>query len=320
VPRNYSYDHKPQQLLADLALSDCPCCGGTARREIGTDNGFRVEKCLAADCGMVYVNPRPTLEGLAVFYRTYFSINSETSQSWAEENELIIEGICDWIMEGRSTPGDLLDVGCAFGHQLEMASKRGWRTMGIEPSPTAAAIARKIARGPVQRCGIEEADLQPMSFDAVVSVYVLEHVAYPLEMMRRIFNVLRPGGQAIIRVPYTEPLMPAFRVLGRPLMHAPMHLNDFSPNLMRRIGRSVGFLRVEIEAGPLRRSKDPIERLGVLFLGNTAIILQKMSGGRILSPLAGGFCYRFWKGQTLGCLAQLEQIPFEFTHNPRCLK
>ena len=218
MPRNYSYNHKPQQLLANLALTDCPCCGGTARRKIGTDNGFRVEKCLAADCGMVYVNPRPTPECLGVFYTTYFCNSSETPQSWAEENGLINGRVCDWIMEGRSTPGDLLDVGCAFGHMLEMASRRGWRTMGIEPSPTAAAIARQIARGPVQQCGIEEAELQPMSFDAVVSLYVLEHVAYPLEMRGRIFDVLRPGGQAIIRVPYTEPLMPAFRLLGYPAL------------------------------------------------------------------------------------------------------
>lgn len=293
MARKSSQTHKPPEMMAGLRESPCPCCRGRDLRHVGEDNGFRVEKCRR--CGMVFVNPRPTPEGLKVFYETYFHEDEETEAVWDLASAAIFEDILRWIAEGRSRPGDLLDVGCAFGGLLERAIRAGWTATGIEPSPSAAAVARRIEGATVLECGIEEADLEPESFDAVASVYVLEHVADPLDMMRRIERVLRPGGQAIVRVPWVEPLMPAFRALRRPLIHAPMHLNDFSPRVMRRIGRELGFREVLVDPGSPRKSPDRMERLGALVLGNSAKILDRATRGRVVFPFAGSYSYRFFK-------------------------
>ena len=295
MPRYYSCDHKPVELLAGLAETACPCCGESSSRTIGQDNGFAVVKCRAEDCGMVYVNPRPTPQGLKEFYRTYYPEQADVSDRWEDEMHLIFDEVCDWMMQGRNAPGDVLDVGCSYGHFLSNAARRGWRTTGIEPSPGAAAMARNLTGGPVQECGIESAELTPGSFDAVVSLYVLEHVPDPRSVIKRIYDVLLPSGQAIIRVPYAEPFMPFFKLLRRPLMLAPMHLNDFSPKVMSRIGREVGFSRIEVEVGCPRRSSDMVERVGAFVLGNAAKFAESCSRGRLLLPLAGAFSYRLWK-------------------------
>ena len=42
---------------------------------------------------------------------------------------------------------------------------------------------------------------EPLSFDACVSNYVLEHVGHPLHHLREVERVLRPGGRYIFRTP-----------------------------------------------------------------------------------------------------------------------
>jgi len=287
--------HRPLEVMQALASRPCPVCGASDSRLLGMDGEFRVEKCLTPDCGLVYANPRPTPQGLEVFYQTYFSESDDAPDALRNENLAIMEDVCTWIMQGRDTPGDLLDVGCAFGQLLQMAHAQGWRTQGVEPSANAAAHAVRVAGGPVQACGIEDAVLEPESVDAVVSLYVLEHVVDPMGMMHRIHEVLRPGGQAVIRVPWVEPLMPVFRAMGRPLIQAPMHLNDFSPTVMRRIASDLGFARVDVDPGRPRRSTELVEWVGATVLGNVAYGVHRASGGRVLFPYAGSYSYRFHK-------------------------
>lgn len=43
--------------------------------------------------------------------------------------------------------------------------------------------------------------LESGSFDLVVSDYVCEHIEHPLELMREVFRVVRPGGCYIFRTP-----------------------------------------------------------------------------------------------------------------------
>ena len=43
------------------------------------------------------------------------------------------------------------------------------------------------------------------SFDSVLSVAVLEHVKTPWECTRELFRILKPGGTAVICVPFLQP-------------------------------------------------------------------------------------------------------------------
>jgi SAM-dependent methyltransferase len=44
------------------------------------------------------------------------------------------------------------------------------------------------------------------SFDAVISIAVLEHVKYPVRAAAEILRVLKPGGEIIVSVPFLQPL------------------------------------------------------------------------------------------------------------------
>ena len=99
----------------------------------------------------------------------------------------------DW--QGR----DVLDLGCAGGFMAEALAARGARVTGIDPAEGAIAAARAHARAQGLRIGYdlgvgEALPYDAASFDAVVCVDVLEHVADLHKVISQVARTLRPGG------------------------------------------------------------------------------------------------------------------------------
>lgn len=291
MPRYYHYDGlEPENLHA----IPCPVCDGERQSVVGIDNGFSIQRCLTPGCGFVFVNPRPNDEQLAAFYAKYYDADAQVPDKWNSEMGDLFDECAEWV--GAHAPdGEVLDVGCSFGHFLGRMERRGWRTVGIEPSPVAAEYAQAHLKGRIFPEPFERVDLEPARFDAVVSLYVLEHLSEPRAFVQKVHDLLKPGGLAIIRVPYTAPLFPLQRLLGRSLMYAPMHLNDFSPSTMEKLGTRVGFSRCEVHVGQRRRAHDLVENIGARILGGLGRVVEIASGGRAIFPLVGALSYRLYK-------------------------
>jgi 2-polyprenyl-6-hydroxyphenyl methylase / 3-demethylubiquinone-9 3-methyltransferase len=93
----------------------------------------------------------------------------------------------------------VLDLGCAGGFMAEAMTALGARVTGIDPAAHALEAARRHARnsglGITYDVGVGEAlPYDNASFDAVVCVDVLEHVADLNKVLAEVTRVLRPGG------------------------------------------------------------------------------------------------------------------------------
>lgn len=98
----------------------------------------------------------------------------------------------DW--RGKS----VLDLGCAGGFMAEALDDRGARVTGIDPAKDAIAAAQAHAanRNITYDVGVGEAlPYGDASFDAVVCVDVLEHVADLSQVLSEVSRVLKPDGQ-----------------------------------------------------------------------------------------------------------------------------
>lgn len=93
-----------------------------------------------------------------------------------------------WRGQGR-----LLDVGCASGRFIRQMSEIGWRVAGIELDREAAAKARRVSTDVFVGDPVD-ADFAPGAFDVITSFHVIEHLARPLETLRRMLTWLAPGG------------------------------------------------------------------------------------------------------------------------------
>jgi 2-polyprenyl-3-methyl-5-hydroxy-6-metoxy-1,4-benzoquinol methylase len=100
---------------------------------------------------------------------------------------------------GNRTGKDVLDVGCGFATTSQHIQKLGNRVTGVESSAEACRVAR-------ERIGeVIEADLQDFTtarrFDAILFADVLEHLAWPIGVLRRYTSMLKDGGSVIVSLP-----------------------------------------------------------------------------------------------------------------------
>lgn len=98
----------------------------------------------------------------------------------------------------------LFDLGCGNGSVASLLDNDGWEVTGVDPSTEGIAAAR--AAYPTLRLEVGSAyeDLVGRfgRFPVLVSLEVVEHVYAPRDYARTVFDLLEPGGTAIISTPY----------------------------------------------------------------------------------------------------------------------
>jgi SAM-dependent methyltransferase len=109
--------------------------------------------------------------------------------------------------------GYVLDAGCGSGNIALALARRGYRVLGIDAAPQMIELARGEARASgVPGAEFRVADvcmteIEPCSFDAVVSSSVLEYIADDTGLVRRLATILRPGGHLLISAPNAASLL-----------------------------------------------------------------------------------------------------------------
>ncbi len=191
---------------AGRSLSHVPCnrCGREVTR--GVHNISRLVQCV--NCGLIFVNPRPPFEELARQYEdAYFNCPEPTfggyedyegdradiQKTFRQRTALLLP----WIRTDRPR---LLDIGCATGLFLEVASEVGWEVEGIDIS--AYALTRARSKGfSVHRGTLTELALPAGAYDVVTMWDLIEHVPDPAGLLGECRRLLRPGGLLAISTP-----------------------------------------------------------------------------------------------------------------------
>ena len=100
------------------------------------------------------------------------------------------------------------EIGPGAGDMSLALCRRGMHGMGVEFSPSAAAIARSTLRGPIERgqYKLVEGDFMAMDspgsgFDLALSLMVMEHVQDDAEFLDRMVRLVKPGGLVMVCVP-----------------------------------------------------------------------------------------------------------------------
>jgi SAM-dependent methyltransferase len=101
---------------------------------------------------------------------------------------------------GKRTGLRVLDVGCGFATTSERIQKLGNEVTGIEESADACEVAAKRVAHVVQ-ADLQSADLGDAQFDVLIFADVLEHLAWPVGVLKRYLRWLAPGGSVVISLP-----------------------------------------------------------------------------------------------------------------------
>jgi SAM-dependent methyltransferase len=216
----------------------CRACGGRGNAQF-VKRGFVVAGC--ADCGCRFVpDPVPA----ATYDEAYFAGEGACGYGgYLLDRDLILANFARrarWIASlGRGTR--LLDVGAAYGFFVAAARAEGFDASGLEPVAACAAFARRELGVEIVTGRIEDAPLPRGGFDVVTLFDVIEHLARPGLALRRIHELLAPGGIVVIETGDLDGLLA--RVVGSRWYYydPPQHLTYFSLASLERLLQRTGF-------------------------------------------------------------------------------
>ena len=232
----------------------CGICNST-KNEIVVDNdryNMKVSTVCCNNCGFIFVNPRPSPESMAKFYRDdyrkfYESIESP-SQDYikAGKFEARAAAAVDMVKKAAAEINydilRVLDIGCAQGTVLDTLKKNGVGSqfVGIEPSPTFAQYARELVGCHVFNGTLDEFQKtdngRKDGFNLVLLSHVLEHFNEPVYELKRIHGMLDDGGLLYVEVPNVC----SSRGAGMSSFHL-AHLSLFYPETLVAALKEAGF-------------------------------------------------------------------------------
>ncbi len=214
---------------------------------LDTVDGVNVIDCRA--CGFAHVSPLPSDAELKQFYEQefyqherpkYFDETKEDLPWWMATYNNYYE-----ILERRIKGRTLLDIGSGPGHFLACGKKRGWETVGIEPSAPAARYSEKRGLTAVNDFFSYDRAKKLGTFDVVHAAMVLEHVPDPIGFIEDMKKMIKKGGHIAIFCP--NDYNPLQQILRAERGFAPWwvvpkhHLNYFSVESMKQLLTRLGF-------------------------------------------------------------------------------
>lgn len=258
----------------DSLRSRCYLCGSSGKAlysslpdRTGRAHGrWDLQRCVA--CGLLWLDPQPSAAALSDAYQAYYTHRVASAESLHKRlHDAIMHSHLQrrfryrlhapagvWPLSrlhpgGESELGSavmflmaprgsarLLDVGCGNGRFLIRMRRLGWSVEGVDPDPTAIALARR-ARLRVREGDVESQDYPSDHFDAICLNHVIEHVADPIALLRSCRRILKPDGQLVVTTPNTSAL--GHRLFGSHWFHLdpPRHLFLFNGPTLRETAK-----------------------------------------------------------------------------------
>jgi 2-polyprenyl-3-methyl-5-hydroxy-6-metoxy-1,4-benzoquinol methylase len=200
------------------------------------DEYFTVVEC--NECGLGFVNPRPTITEIQKYYPAEYFRGSGT-QNHDRYLRRRFAAEARYLRELEKTGGRmrLLDVGCATGGFPRFMAARGWDVEGVEISES----SERITDFHVYKQEFQDIPVNEPTYDAVTAWAVLEHVHNPMAYFQKASRILKAGGSFVF-------LVPNFRsTASRHLFceDVPRHLYFFSRETVGRYLKRTGLMLVK---------------------------------------------------------------------------
>ena len=193
----------------------CLLCGSTDRRVVertgammcDDDHGsFTFQRC--AQCGLVYLSPRPTAEDVAAFYPSYY-LPHRGAEAWGRWSFLTSIGLraevgrrVDRMRRFLDGPASVLDLGCGRPDFLFAAHEAfGGPSVGVDFAAPSWQDERFAA------LDLRDGDpsvLDPSTlgrFDAITMWHYLEHDYAPRRTLERLHAAAHASTHLFVEVP-----------------------------------------------------------------------------------------------------------------------
>lgn len=184
-----------------------------------------------------------------------------------------------------------LDVGCATGTHVQIFTDLGLDACGVDPSEQPILLGQQAGRN-LYLGTLDEVNFPSESFDLISSYEVIEHVPNPVEFLKEITRVLKPGGVLILGTGNFDSWT---RRLRRDrwdffnLMGHGGHICFYSPKTFKKIAPMVGLQLVKANTYSLR------------FFEKEEVSWLTYRVSKIISEIGSLFAKSMGKGHQMEC-------------------
>lgn len=201
----------------------CPLCRsqgsflhqGLTDRLYGVPGEWQIQQCQSDQCGLLWLDPRPTPHDIGKAYANYFTHDSSSRvrrrvgllasitelkgrflrklwQSSSVNKKIRRAG--DLMCLGNLTSGRLFKIGCSNDRRLAQFRDRGWPVEGQEVDTKATQFARESLGLSIHEGLMNDLTLAGESYDAIFLSHIIEHVHDPVGPLAEAHRLLKPGG------------------------------------------------------------------------------------------------------------------------------
>ncbi|NKB45751.1 MAG: methyltransferase domain-containing protein [Alphaproteobacteria bacterium] len=189
---------------------DCPLCAGSDLIHVGNKdrNGAPLKTDLCRNCGHVFTNPQPTEAELNRFYSNEYR-SSYKGVLTPKPKHVYRAGLRALERYVRLQPyleprAQVLDVGAGGGEFTYLMTRAGHTVRGIEPNRGYAEFAQSEYAVDIEVGTVSEAIDHDECWDVITLHHVLEHLANPVSVLRKLAQGLADKGVVIVEVPNVE--------------------------------------------------------------------------------------------------------------------
>jgi SAM-dependent methyltransferase len=198
------------------------------------------------DCRAIFQHPPPPAEVMVSYADTEYE--QGLYRDYVEAREMKIEHFRHRLelLLPRVRRGRLLDIGCSCGYFLQVAAQSGFEVEGLEFSRVAIAAADPAVR-PRILCSSMGAFNGNGSYDLITAFDLIEHVPQPKEFLKKVRQLLAPGGCLAMSTPDSEHFLRHVMRARWPMLQPMQHLTIFSRRAMRLALEEAGFGDISFE-------------------------------------------------------------------------
>ncbi|MCK5259592.1 MAG: class I SAM-dependent methyltransferase [Candidatus Omnitrophica bacterium] len=212
-------------------MKSCPLCSMSHASYERTIDQIDLIKC--GKCHFVYAN----LDEDQIRFAN--SACNETFASEQKEKQSFIDAV--WFeliakkIKKEVSHGKILDIGCGNGVLLKHFLGPQWEAHGLDFSPWAVEFAQLYGYKLIN-CELEKADFPNAYFDVITSTSTLEHIPNPLPHIRKIIELLAPGGLAYFSgIPNYGSLSVKLNMSSFYQNNPPKHVNYFTYHTLSQL-------------------------------------------------------------------------------------
>ena len=207
------------------------------------ENNYTAVKCNS--CGLVYVNPRPTIAEIKQIYESNKAVTTNIhSFIKLKEKKLLLAKRDMKYISGFKKTGRILEIGSAAGYFLHTARTYGYDVYGLELNEYFVRYSRNILKLNVQSGVISDCTYPANYFDIIYMRNVLSHLSDPVKELNTINRILKDNGIYIFETANAAELNPSYlqKIVGLGL---PEHLFHYSKNTVSQLLNRTDFCLVK---------------------------------------------------------------------------